>query len=186
MSPSKELKGAKHTVNLFIDQDVLTELRKEADSKGLSLNAKINAILSKYVNFYRRTEETEHLIVAPRQWSVFLEMMDEKRTIEGMKADGANNIIAHFKHNNIPLTIDSLVRTALQNIAMWTGMINKFRQYFDDQGYRHLVFDHRYGIKWSRIVSDVFRDLIKEALNLSTEATILPRTIEIKIMEKEV
>lgn len=143
--------------------------------------------MNKYVNFYRRTEETEHLVVAPRQWSIFLEMMDEKKTIEAMKSDGnANNIIAYFKHNNITLTTDSLIKTVFENVAQWTGMCNKIRQYIDDQGYRHLIFDHRFGIKWSRIVSGVFTDLIKEALHLPTEVSILPNTFEIKIMKREI
>ncbi len=76
MTLGREAKSSKATVNLFIDQNVLTNLKEEANSKGISLNSKINTILNKYVNFYRRTEETEHLIVAPRQWAVFLDMMD--------------------------------------------------------------------------------------------------------------
>lgn len=184
---SSEAKSSKATVNLFIDQEVLAELRKEAASSGVSLNSKINSILNKYVNFYRRTEETEHLSVEPRQWAVFLEMMDEKKPIEAMKSDGnANNIIAYFKHNNIPLTTDSLIKTVFENVAQWTGMCNKFRQYIDDQGYRHLIFDHRYGIKWSRIVSDVFSDLIKDTLGFPSEVSLLHNTFEIKILEREI
>jgi hypothetical protein len=103
-----------------------------------------------------------------------------------MKSDGsANNVIAYFKHNNIPITKESWIGNMFENVALWTGMVNLFRQYIVDQGYRHLIFDHRYGIKWSRIVCTVFRDLLEEILKLRTESTILPRTFEIKIMERE-
>lgn len=44
----------KTTVNLFIDEGVIDDLKEESKAKGISLNAKINMILAKYANFYRR------------------------------------------------------------------------------------------------------------------------------------
>jgi predicted HicB family RNase H-like nuclease len=49
----------KATVNLFIDENVIGELKKEADYHGISLNAKVSSILTKHVNFYRHAEALE-------------------------------------------------------------------------------------------------------------------------------
>ncbi len=100
----KPEKTTKSTVNLFVDSGILDELKEEAKSKGVSLNAEINAILNKYVNFFRRAEEIHALIIEPRQWMVFLEMLDENKTAEIMKNDGNPAVVAYLKHNKIPIT----------------------------------------------------------------------------------
>jgi hypothetical protein len=83
------------------------------------------------------------------------------------------------------MTKDSLIKLAFENISLWSGMCCKFSQYVDEQGYRRLIFDHEFNIKWSRIVSSVFSDLIQEALEIPTEVTIFPNTFEIKFKVKE-
>lgn len=175
----------KTTVNLFIDEGVIDDLKEESKAKGISLNAKINMILAKYANFYRRAEEIDALFISPRQWIVFLEMLDENKTAEIMKSDGHGAIIAYFKHNKIPITKENLIKYFFQDLALWTGMCTNFRQYLDQQRYRHLIFDHAFNLKWSRIASNVFSDLMRVTLNVSTEVSILPNTFEIKIMERE-
>ena len=126
------------------------------------------------------------VIVVRRQWEVFLEMLDANKTIEIMENDGVAAIVAHLKHYKLPLTKDILIKIAFENIAIFTGMCSNFRQYVDDQGYRHLILDHEYNMKWSRIASKVLSDLISVTLHIPTEVSILPNTFEIKIMEREI
>ena len=52
---SKESK--KLTVTFAIDEKILNELRNDAEFNGISLNSKINNILTKYVTFYKHAEE---------------------------------------------------------------------------------------------------------------------------------
>jgi hypothetical protein len=89
-------KVKKTTVNLFIDQEVLEQIRDYSIRNGVSLNAKINTILAKYTNYFHRVEELRYVIIVPRQWTVFLDMLDEYKTIEFMKHDGNASMIAHF------------------------------------------------------------------------------------------
>jgi predicted DNA binding CopG/RHH family protein len=43
----RDVKASKKaTVNLFIDENVIGELKKEADYHGISLNAKVSSILT--------------------------------------------------------------------------------------------------------------------------------------------
>lgn len=178
-------KVKKTTVNLFIEQGIIDELREESKTESISLNAKINMILKKYVNFFRRAEEVHALFIEPRQWIAFLQMLDENKTTEIMKSD-AHSIIAYLKHNKIPVTKENMIKYCFQTLALWTGVCTVFREHVDNQGYRHLIFDHRYGIKWSRIVSDVFSDLIKDTLGFPSEVSLLPNTFEIKMLEREI
>lgn len=179
------VKVKKSTVNLFVDQGIIDELGEESKTEGISLNAKINTILNKYVNFFRRAEEVNALFIEPRQWIRFLQILDENKTAEIMKTD-ADSIIAYLKHNKIPVTKENMIKYCFQTLALWTGVCTVFRDYVDNQGYRHLIFDHMFNTKWSRIASSVFSDLIRKTLEISTEVSILPNTFEIKLMEREI
>lgn len=67
MSQHNERKQSrKTTVNLFLESDILDEIRKEAKQRGISLNSRINSILTKYINFYKRAEEIDDTCVIPK------------------------------------------------------------------------------------------------------------------------
>lgn len=130
-------------------------------------------------------EDIKALIIEPTQWMGFLEMLDENKTAEIMKTDARGTIVAFLKHNNIPVIKENVIKYCFQSLALWTGVCTTFRQYVDEQGYTHLVFDHPFNLKWSRIVAEVFSDLITVVLNIPTEAWILPNTVEIKLLERD-
>jgi hypothetical protein len=174
----------KVTINLFVEEDVINKIRLDAEENGVSLNARINGILTKYINFYKRAEEYGAAVIVSTQFGVFIELMDEEKMTEIMQTDGAATMIAYFQHNNIPITLDSIIEVAFANVSISSGMCTKFSQHWDEEGYRHLVFDHRYGIKWSRIISSAFSYLLKKACNVDTSVTLLPQTISIKILQR--
>jgi hypothetical protein len=62
--------------------------------RTISLNAAINGILTKYVNFYKRAEEYGSAVIVSTQFAVFIELMDEEKTTEIMSRDGAATMIA--------------------------------------------------------------------------------------------
>jgi hypothetical protein len=67
------------TVNLFIEEGIVNSLRQDAQDKRVSLNARINEILSKYINFYKRAEEYGSAVIVSTQFAVFIELMDEEK-----------------------------------------------------------------------------------------------------------
>lgn len=174
----------KTTINLAINTKIIKVLRADAQEKGISLNARINGILAKYVNFYKRAEEYGSAVITSTQFAVFIELMDGKKAAEIMKTDGTASIIAYFQHNNIPITLDSVIEVTFANVAIASGVCTKFSQNRDEEGYRYLVFDHKYGIKWSTIVSEVFSHVLKKTCNIDTSVTLLPNTITLKILQK--
>jgi hypothetical protein len=174
----------KVTVNLFIEEDVVNSLRKDALNKGISLNAWINAILSKYVYFYKRAEEYESCIITSRQFSVFLESMDEDSAAEIMSSDGTAAIASYMQHHNMPITLENVIEFTFEKMVLATGVCTKFSQHIDQDGFRVLVFDHRYGIKWSRIISKVFSYLLEKTCGLSKSPSLLPNTVSLKVLQK--
>lgn len=188
MSNARKVGGKvskKVTVNLLIDESIVDTLRKDAKSNGLSLNARVNGILAKYINFFQRTEEFEACIVTSRQFAAFLEMFDEDRAVEIMKKDGTEANVAYLHHHNIPVTLDSIMDVCFANLTPAAGVITKFSHYVDENGFRCLVFDHRYGIKWSRIISKVFSYVLEQTCNIHASVDLLPNTIIMKITRNE-
>ena len=181
---AKQQEPKKTTVNLSRDTDTFEALKKDAQDKKASLNAAINGILTKYVNFYKRAEEYGSAVIVSTQFAVFIELMDEEKTAEIMSRDGTATMIAYFQHNNIPITLDSIIDIAFATVSIASGVCTKFSQHRDEEGYRCLVFDHRYGIKWSRIVSKVFSYLLKATCNVDTSVNVLPQTISLRILQR--
>jgi hypothetical protein len=175
----------KDTITLSIDANILEALKEDAQANMLSVNAAINRILTKYVNFYKRAEEYGSAVIVSTQFSVFIDLMDEEKVTEIMQTDGTATMIAYFQHNNIPITLDSIINIAFANVALISGVCTKFSQHRDQEGFRYLVFDHRYGLKWSRIISKAFSYLLKKTCDIDTSVKLLPQTISIKILQRD-
>jgi hypothetical protein len=56
----------------------------------------------------------------------------------------------------------------------------------DNEGYPCLVFEHKFGIKWSRVIAESLSDLIQTILHYPTEKKEMPATVVIRVMEKNV
>lgn len=186
INSEKRKKNSKVTVNLLIDENIIDVLKNDAKSKGTSLNARINGILTKYINFFQRAEEFEACIITSRQFAAFLEMMDEDKTAEIMKIEGTEAQIANFHHHSIPITLDSVLEVTFANLALNPGVITKFSQYEDEEGYKCLVFDHKYGMKWSRIIWKVFSYMLEQMAHVHSSLTLLPNTVLMRIPLKDI
>ena len=142
-----------------------------------SLNAEINSILAKYVRFYKHTAKTGCTIIPPNVYSFCLDAIDEEKMIEVIKKYGYDSYGSLFSHSNIPMTRENLIRICFEEVAIWSGACSFFDQRLDEQGNTWLVFDHRYGIKWSRILASAYSEMIQQTLQRPTEQnyTYIPR-----------
>lgn len=160
------------TVNLAIEEDTFNEIKKEAKLRDYSINALMNNILTKHVNIYRHATDLGCVIWSPGIFLSFLDLMDEYKIIEIIKNEGVQAVKSYFAHKGIPLTKDSLIKYALEGIAMWTGQYSFFTHYVDNDGYTCLVFNHKFGLKWSRILKSLHSVSIEELLNYPVQGSI--------------
>lgn len=70
-------------------------------------------------------------------------------------------------------------------MVIYTGAIQAFDYFKDDEGRLNLVFTHRYGIKLSRIIRGAYSRAIESLFGYHITSTILPSSIVIEIMEKD-
>ena len=53
----------KTNVTIFVDVQLITEIKKEAETINTSLNSRLNSILLEYVMFYRHVSNSKSLIM---------------------------------------------------------------------------------------------------------------------------
>jgi hypothetical protein len=182
----KRIKTKKSTITLAIDSDVLMEIRKEAEARGLSINAKINTILTKYVIFYRRAEELDSQTVPNKTFRFLLDNIDEVKLLQEFKSNAMDIVHSLHLEQNTPLTLDNLVKFTVEGIGLNAGVFHSFSYFKDEFGDPTLVLKHNYGIKWSRIIGAGYSYMIENVSNYPARcAKILQSSVVIRILEKE-
>lgn len=179
---NKPKSNNKANLTLSIDNSLLEGIKNEAEQSGTSINSRVNAILTKYVKFYKTAEDLESSIIPAKIWLLMLDLMDENKLKNVLNNEGVGTIYSIFLNNNVSMTLDNFVKYCCQEICLWSGMYSSFR-IFREHGYITLVFEHKFGIKWSRVLGETFSNFIRIMLNRPAEFEILPSTVRIKIKE---
>lgn len=175
----------KKTVNLFIDSSILNTIREEATEKGVSLNSRINGILAKYVEFYKRSEEVDDTCIIPKKYFQFaIDNIDEEKNITQVTEMQRLWMPAMFNDLNIPFTLDNFVKYAIKQIGINSRTIDNIAYYTDDDGNYVLAFTHRFGMRWSKALSSGVATVIEELLSYRTECSIYPGSFVIKIFKR--
>jgi hypothetical protein len=120
---------------------------------------------------------------------VFLSLLDfvddESKVVEIFLNEGGSNVLSYFNHNNIPITKETFITHICERLGIWTGHYSFFSHYIDSEGYTCLVFDHKFGIKWSRILASLHATALERWFGLKTVTNVTPKTAFLKILEKE-
>jgi hypothetical protein len=177
--------SGKTSIKLAIDDFILKEIRKESEAKGLSTNTKINAILTKHVNYDRHTESLRCIHISNKRFKSLLDNIDEVNLLEGFKTDMTDIVpTAHIEHNT-PASLDGLIKHFFQNIGLNAGLYQNFSYFKGRDDRLYFAFKHDFGIKWSRVLSAGFIHLIENTLKYHARcARILPSSLVLQIQEK--
>ena len=171
----------KSNVTISVDNKIFNEIKKDAENQGLSINALLNTMLTKYVLLYRPAEEQMGFLVPHKFFSGLLEYIPEDNLVELIHTDGFEAIRSVFVQGGISFTIENMITYFFERIALWAGTYYKFRNYYDEDGYLCLAFEHSYGIKWSRAIGSAISTIIKEILNRNAEFKASTKTILIRV-----
>lgn len=175
----------KTTITLALDDFILKELRKDAENDRTSINSKVNSILEKYVGFYKYVELLHSVIIPQTQFQQMLELMDEVKLTEIMKTYGNANVLSVFSNMGTSPTLSGLIKYHFTRSILWSGPYDAFNYYIDSEGYPCLVFEHKFGIKWSRIMAETLSETIRLILGCPTERRVMPSTVVIRIMDRD-
>jgi hypothetical protein len=180
----KSHRNKKPNVTIITDAKTLDEVKTWAKSRGLSMNALINDMLTKNTFFFKYVEEHECMIIPSTIYKNVIDLLPEKTLTDLVYRTSHEMVQSIFAHNNIMYTIDNMIRFYFDSVGMWSGLYNTFKNY-NDMGTTHLIFEHKYDIKWSRIILSVISDMMEEMLNMSpSKKKILPNTVILQIEER--
>jgi len=171
----------KSNMTLSVDSSILKEIQDEAKTEGSSTNAKINTILAKHVLFYRYAELQEMMIMPPKIFAAMFDVMDEDRMVDLLNHVAIDTMPSVFAHNNIDPTIDNLIKYCFEGIFVWGGMCSTFRHYVDEHGFRCLVLEHKYGMKWSNTIAKSLSFFIESMTKKPAKFKILPSTVVLMV-----
>ena len=185
-SIEQSVREKKTVITLSLNQNVLDELKQEADKEQTSLSAKVTDILSKHIITYRFSEDIKSVFVSEKTFRLIVDQTDE----ELFSADFTNNALdfvpTTFYAKNIPFTIENIIKHALRGAGLHGGIYNHLHHYIDQKGSTVIVMRHNFGIKWSRILSKGQCKLIENMLGCNTSYTFLPSSAVIKVhLQKE-
>src|SRR5579872_4668691 len=165
----KEQIKSNHRANLTIalNEMLLNQLKNEAKRDNNTINAKTNMILEKYLQFYTHVEEQHGIILPSEIWKKIVSLTDEKDMIDMLESKGINTFLILFEHSNIPVTIDNLIKHLFGTMSLHAGYYHRFTSQKNKMGCISLVFEHDFGIKWSKIIGTAFSNVLKKLLNIT-------------------
>lgn len=171
------MKGhSKSSITLALDKIILEEIRKDADIQGLSVNAKINSVLSDYVMFDRYYHEKGAVILEPRIFEFLLEAVDESRFLEMWRLVNSEIVPSIFMRYNIPYTVDNVVKYAFDKIGTRVGILSSVA-HFKESDRHKIVIEHKFGMKWSRILATAYTERLEKLTKSRVACNILPNAI---------
>ena len=94
--------------------------------------------------------------------------------------EGGQNVKSYFNHNNLTMNKENFVKHICERLGIWTGHYSFFSHYTDSEGYTCLVFDHKFGIKWSRILANLHATALDRWFGLKTVWSVTPKTAFLK------
>jgi hypothetical protein len=163
--PSFSKNGKKSNITLAIDTEIQNMLKNIAEGEGLSINSKINSILWKYVSFYKYIEQDGSLIIPSRSVNFFIENIDEEKWIQEYSDTLEEIVPFFFLELKAEKTLENTLKVVFDRLLAYGGSYKGYSCHVDNDGYLNLVFQHEYGIRWSRILSTVYTLFIQRTLN---------------------
>jgi hypothetical protein len=171
----------KTTITLAIKQNVLDELKEEADKDQTSLSAKVSMILSKHIVTYRFSQDIKSVFVSEKTFSLIVNQINEELLLDDFTNNAIDFIPTVFLAKNIPFTLDNIIKYALRGAGLDGGIYNHLHHYKDQKGFTNIVMRHNFGLKWSRILSKGQSHLIEKMLGCQTSSIILPSSVTLKV-----
>jgi hypothetical protein len=176
----------KTTITFAIDNKILKIIRDDANSHKISINAKINDILLRYALCYRYSEAGGGIIFPPAAMELLLNTFEED-TLADIYGSVVDDLVpSMLLENRLVLSLKNWVEYVFKGMLLFGGSYQGFSYFEDEEGHVNFVFRHQYGIKWSHVISTVYMKFLEKTLNLHTNSSILPSSVTIKTVERNI
>ncbi len=97
-----------------------------------------------------------------------------------------NLVPSMLLENKLVLSLKNWIEYVFKGQLLFGGSYQGFSYFEDEEGQLNFVFRHRYGIKWSRVISTAYMEFLEKAMNIHTTSSILPSSVTIKTVERNI
>ncbi len=154
--PKKESNSRKTILKTMrIPNYINTILEKDADTKGVSVNALISMIMTKYAEWDRYIERFGGITIKPQALKEILEEVDEGRLADIAKRSGSRFpkefVLFWFKRTNLDTYLESLKLTCKYKGYARYELENDGSEYT-------IILIHDLGGKWSNFLKHVVEE----------------------------
>ena len=175
----------KVAITFSIDDTILQTIREDAQREGMSINAKVNSVLSRHTSCYKYRDRDHSLIMPSMIMKEILDSMDEQLVLDEYRDIIFEYIPSILIENAInPITLENWITFVCSTIMVFAGLIQSFSFNKDEDGFLNLVFTHSYGLKWSKMLETILSQYIHDVLKYRTSSSIISNTVVIRILEK--
>lgn len=162
-----------------IDEELLEELRQEAEKQGISANALINKILKDYCKHYRWVDRFGMIAITRPTLDSLVSCCPEEKLKEIAKISGSAGSKDALRTMGIAPTYDNLI----EFIEIKMG---KYGKWFDVTKYTRnrkniLHLHHGLGKNWSIFIANQVSTTIESILNKTTTSEIFTNSATIEI-----
>lgn len=164
-------------------EDVLDNIREEANHQDMSVNALISSLLSKHIIYYKLLEKKGKVVIPRKSFQFMLDSVEESVLMSSLRVNEFDTIKMVILSKN-ETTFSNFVKYFLDGLGLAGGFIHHYSIRKDDQGYTHITLEHNYDSKWSRIIGNIISDILKEIFHFNTKCIFLETNVSIKILEK--
>jgi hypothetical protein len=176
----------KSTISLSLHTKILDIIRRESKEKGISINSRINNILRDYVTFYKRAQEFESVTFPKDYFQFVIDNVDEEKLNEYFDRLLSGLIETVLRDFEVPISLENIVKYFLEYVAVKSGGYNSVTHYVDEHEHHCIVLRHSWNIKWSRSACKTLAKYIAQLLHCHYECEALPKSIIIRILEKNI
>jgi hypothetical protein len=153
-----EMAPSTNRITLRLPNNVLTELKKEAEKKDLPLNALVTKILNKNVSFDMYLEAIQGIIMSHTMLLKIIDQVDERAMKEIAREDPQvmKDMLAVL---GLRYDLDHIINDYLVMLGKYCGWY-KFSHEITHNHYR-LVFETGYGSKWIKFIAEYVKNIFE-------------------------
>lgn len=147
-------------LTLSIDDTIYDAIKNKAQKENQSINAVINQVFSKHLQFHRYLEEQHHVILPLEMFVSVVDLVGEKEILNTLTIHASEIIPSLFAHHNIPYTLENLIEYFLKG-PMILGGAYSLIDIIQNETKTTITLEHKKGQLWSKVLGKGLCNIIQ-------------------------
>jgi len=152
--------------SIRLTQEIDSQLRKDAEADGITVNSMINKILTKSIEWDTHVEKFNFVSISKETFQALIELCSDNEIEKVATAVGSQTIEAITLFLYQKLNLETVLKT-ISTYSKYSGLFTS--QIEVDEGNYSITLHHDLGNGWSIFLKCVFSQFISRALGIEPE-----------------